>query len=66
MKQLIGNWREIALRVNQRLIDRKEPDFSGLSPASIRLIKETQFTAEQINAAFAEARRLVRKRAGIE
>jgi hypothetical protein len=46
-------------RVNRDLIEGKVYDTSGLSPASARIIRESSFTREEINRAYAEARRVI-------
>ena len=51
--------------VNEKFIRNKgRPDYRGLSPASVRLLQQSRFTAAEINAAYAEARAIIRAEAG--
>ncbi|NHZ79517.1 hypothetical protein F2P44_09530 [Massilia sp. CCM 8695] len=44
---------------NNDLIARKVTVAVGLSPAATRLLRQSRFSREEINRAFAEARRVV-------
>ncbi|QDQ28800.1 hypothetical protein FNU76_21960 [Chitinimonas arctica] len=44
-------------RINRELMERKTLDLSGLSPQGIKIIRETRFSREEINRAFAAARK---------
>lgn len=46
-------------RVNRDVIAGKANNTTGLSPAASRILRQSRFTREDINRAFAEARRLV-------
>ncbi|MDQ1816110.1 hypothetical protein RBA41_22695 [Massilia sp. CCM 9210] len=46
-------------QANNDLIARKDKVPAGLSPASKRLLRQSSFTPDEINRAFAEARRVV-------
>ena len=49
----IGDVRE----VNQSRINKKTVDLTKLTPTSQKFIRETRFTAKEINEAFAAARK---------
>lgn len=49
-------------RINQSVITGKFRDRSGLSPVSQRILREAQFSAEDIRRAFAEAAAQLAKR----
>lgn len=49
--------RELIRKVNQDMIDRKPVDMSGLPASVAETIRNTRFSREQIDRAFAEARR---------
>lgn len=51
--------RELVRKVNQDMIDRKPVDTSGLPANLIQSIRGNKFSREEINRAFAEARRRV-------
>ncbi len=44
-------------KINQHMIDKKNNDSYGLTPVSKTLIQETKFTTQQINSAFARAKK---------
>lgn len=51
--------RELIRKVNQDMIDRKPVDTSGLPASMVQSIKATRFLPEEINRAFAQARKRV-------
>jgi hypothetical protein len=51
--------RELIRKVNQDMIDRKPVDMSGLPANVVQSIRGTKFSRNEINRAFAEARRRV-------
>ncbi len=51
--------REMIRQVNQNMIDRKPLDMSGLPINVAHSIKTAKFSRDEINRAFAEARRRV-------
>ena len=51
--------RELIRKVNQDMIDRKPVDMSGLPPRVAQSIRATKFSREEINRAFADARKRV-------
>jgi hypothetical protein len=51
--------REMIHQVNQNLIDRKPVDMSGLPVSVAQSIRTARFSRDEINRAFAEARRRV-------
>ncbi|NHZ97831.1 hypothetical protein [Massilia sp. CCM 8734] len=46
-------------QANNKLIARKDKVPDGLSPAATKLLRHSRFSPEEINHAFAEARRVV-------
>lgn len=46
-------------RANNDLIVRADKAPAGLSPAATKLLRQSRFSADEINRAFAEARRVV-------
>jgi hypothetical protein len=48
--------REDVRRANHEVISGQVYDTSGLSPASSRILRESKFTRDDINRAFAAAR----------
>jgi hypothetical protein len=51
--------RDLIRKVNQDMIDRKPVDMSGLPPRVAQSIRTSKFSREEINRAFADARRRV-------
>lgn len=49
--------RELIRKVNQDMIDRKPVDSSTLPLHVVQSIRETKFSREELNRAFADARR---------
>lgn len=63
MKQLLKRFTADDVRqANSDLIARKDKVPAGLSPASTRLLRQSQFSSDDINRAFAEALRVVSRR----
>lgn len=48
--------RDLIRKVNQDMIDRKPADTTGLPVEVVRSIRNTRFSREDINRAFAQAR----------
>lgn len=61
MKKIKILTREDVRRVNRDVINGKVYNTEGLSPASSRILRESRFTREDINRAFAAARLAVRE-----
>jgi len=50
--------------INQSRIDKKSSNVAKLTPTSQRFIRETRFTTQDINQAFAAARRSIEREIG--
>ncbi|MEC5162348.1 hypothetical protein ACFDR9_001065 [Janthinobacterium sp. CG_23.3] len=60
MKQVLKRFTcDDVRQANNDLIARKDKVPVGLSPAATRLLRQSRFSRDEINRAFAEARRLV-------
>lgn len=60
MKPLLKHFTpEDVRQANNDLIARKDKVPAGLSPAATRLLRQSSFSPDEINRAFAEARRIV-------
>jgi hypothetical protein len=63
MKQLFKRFMASDVsQANSDLIVRKDRLPAGLSPAATRLLRQSKFSSDEINRAFAEAVRVVAKR----
>lgn len=50
--------------INQSRIDNKSSNLAKLTPTSQRFIRETRFTTQDINQAFAAARKSIEREIG--
>jgi hypothetical protein len=62
MKQLFKRFMASDVRQANSDLIRKDRLPAGLSPAATRLLRQSKFSSDEINRAFAEAVRVVAKR----
>lgn len=49
--------RQDVIEINEKMLTKVRADYFSLSDASQKIVRETSFSAEEINSAFKEARR---------